>query len=37
MWQNSDLNRKKETVIKPLRIGHTFTAHNHLMARINHL
>ncbi|KAL4136142.1 hypothetical protein QTP88_007706 [Uroleucon formosanum] len=32
-WKNPGLNRKDETILNRLRIGHTFVTHNHLMAR----
>jgi len=33
VYQNSDLNRKDETILNRLRIGHRFVTHNHLMVR----
>ncbi|XP_022162924.1 uncharacterized protein LOC111028544 [Myzus persicae] len=32
VWRNPGLNRKDETIINRLRIGHTFVTHNYLMA-----
>ncbi|KAF0761389.1 Uncharacterized protein FWK35_00018677 [Aphis craccivora] len=36
IWRNPGLNRKGETIINRLRIGHTLETHNHLMARKDH-
>lgn len=34
IWQNPGLkNKKVETILNRLRMGHAFTAHNHLVAR----
>ncbi|KAF0769812.1 Uncharacterized protein FWK35_00001706 [Aphis craccivora] len=33
IWRNPGLNRKDETIINRLRIGHTFATYNYLMAR----
>lgn len=36
VWQNPVLNRKDETILNRLRLGHTFVTHNHLISSKDH-